>query len=83
VLLILPAQTQAEIHRLQMEHNLERQRDLEQLQSLGDFSKDAAAVREHNEALTKRVAELQAGLRDAQHVAAQHLDALESQACQP
>lgn len=43
----------AEIHRLQMEHKAELQRDQEQLQVLGDFSKDAAAVRQHNEVLTK------------------------------
>ena len=34
-------------------------------QSLGDFSQDAAAVREHNVALTTRITELQASLRYA------------------
>ena len=68
----------AEIHRLQQQHNAERQHDLAQLRMLNDAVQDAAAMRAHVCELEQRVKSLQHSLEQAQGQAAEHLAALEA-----
>ena len=67
----------AEIQRMGQRHQEERRGDLVQMATIAETRRDAAAVREHNEMLTARISELQAGLQKAEADAQAHVDALE------
>jgi hypothetical protein len=66
-----------EIQRMGQRHQEERRGDLEQVATMAEILRDAAAVREHNEVLTARISELKAGLQKAEAEAQAHVDALE------